>query len=112
MGSGRGRYIGQPLDAGNPLRRDTFFVPAYSWFVMRLVLDNRECVHDVATRSLSLSLFYATAGLWAFHCHLSWHMAAGLLMQINALPSAVARWPEFPREVIEQCGGTPAPRRR
>lgn len=49
------------LDLSNPLRRDTASVEAYGWILLRFVADN--------------------PGAWAFHCHVSWHTEAGLLMQ-------------------------------
>ena len=49
------------VDLSNPLRRDTASVEAYGWLHLRLVADN--------------------PGAWAFHCHISWHTEAGLLMQ-------------------------------
>lgn len=49
------------LDLSNPLRRDTASVAAFGWILLRFVTDN--------------------PGAWAFHCHLSWHSEAGLLMQ-------------------------------
>jgi len=49
------------LDLSNPLRRDTASVEAFGWILLRLVADN--------------------PGAWAFHCHISWHTEAGLLMQ-------------------------------
>lgn len=48
------------LDLTNPLRRDTASVEAFGWALIRFVADN--------------------AGAWAFHCHISWHAEAGLLM--------------------------------
>jgi len=82
MGTGAGRYIGQQLNSTNPLRRDTILIPAYSYMVLRFVTDN--------------------PGLWAFHCHISWHMAAGLLMQINSLPSKSAQL-DVPQDIISNC---------
>ncbi|KAI0039225.1 multicopper oxidase [Auriscalpium vulgare] len=82
MGAGAGRYIGQSLNVTNPLRRDTILIPAYSWMVLRFVTDN--------------------PGLWAFHCHLAWHMAAGLLMQFNSLPSTLAGM-DVPADIVAQC---------
>jgi len=84
MGSGEGRFTGQPLNNTNPLRRDTVLIPAYTWVVLRFVTDN--------------------PGLWAFHCHLAWHMAAGLLMQFNSLPSKAAQL-DVPQDIINQCSG-------
>lgn len=49
------------LDLSNPLRRDTESVEGFGWILLRLVADN--------------------PGAWAFHCHISWHTEAGLLMQ-------------------------------
>ncbi|KAI5202113.1 putative multicopper oxidase, type 1 [Aureobasidium subglaciale] len=49
------------LDLSNPLRRDTASVEAFGWALIRFVADN--------------------PGAWAFHCHISWHAEAGLLMQ-------------------------------
>ncbi|KAF8589084.1 multicopper oxidase [Ramaria rubella] len=82
MGSGLGRYTGQAVNNTNPLRRDTVLIPAYSWMVLRFVTDN--------------------PGLWAFHCHLAWHMAAGLLMQFSSLPSKVAQM-ELPADIVAHC---------
>ncbi|KAH8994229.1 multicopper oxidase 2A [Lactarius akahatsu] len=82
MGIGPGRYTGQALNATSPLRRDTILIPAYNWVVLRFVTDN--------------------PGLWAFHCHLAWHMAAGLLMQFNSLPSALAKL-DVPQDIVAQC---------
>lgn len=50
------------LDLTNPLRRDTASVEGYGWILLRVVADN--------------------PGIWAFHCHVSWHAEAGLLMQL------------------------------
>ncbi|KIJ37532.1 multicopper oxidase [Sphaerobolus stellatus SS14] len=91
VAAGPGRYIGQPLDKPNPLRRDTFLVPAYSHFVLRLVTDN--------------------PGVWAFHCHISWHAAGGLLMQINSLPSKAAQF-DIPEQIISHCRTTPSTMKR
>ena len=82
-------------------RRDTVIIPAYSWMILRFVTDN--------------------PGLWAFHCRerhssffwcnipdsialsdIVWHMAAGLLMQINSLPSKAAQLP-IPQTMIDMC---------
>jgi hypothetical protein len=118
MGSGDGRFIGQPLNNTNPLRRDTVLIPAYSWLVLRFVTDNRECdfpfpfIDPLSSFLLPSRLHLShipvltprTAGLWAFHCHLAWHMAAGLLMQFNSLPTIAAQL-DVPQDIINQCSG-------
>jgi len=82
VGAGAGRYTGQALNATDPLRRDTVLIPAYTFLVLRFVTDN--------------------PGVWAFHCHLAWHMAAGLLMQVSSLPSQAALL-DVPQDIIDQC---------
>jgi len=83
MGTGAGRYTGQELNTTAPLQRDTVLIPAYSWLVLRFITDN--------------------PGVWAFHCHLAWHMAAGLLMQFSSLPSKLAAL-DVPQDIVAQCG--------
>ncbi|KAF4458141.1 hypothetical protein F53441_76 [Fusarium austroafricanum] len=56
----------------NPLRRDTFTVEGYAWAVIRVVLDN--------------------PGLWAFHCHNTWHAESGMLMQMLVRPEVMKEW--------------------
>jgi len=92
LGTGEGNY--QPGQANlttqtntNPMRRDTFVIPAYSWGVVRFVTDN--------------------PGLWALHCHLVWHMEAGLLMQFSNLPRKIAQF-SFPQSMRDQCSAIAA----
>ncbi|KAI0092238.1 multicopper oxidase 2A [Irpex rosettiformis] len=85
MGVGTGRYQGQALNTANALRRDTMVIPADGYTVIRFITDN--------------------PGVWAFHCHLVWHMAAGLLMQINSLPTKTGQL-DIPQVIIDQCNAS------
>lgn len=71
---------------GNPLRRDTVTVEGYGWAVLRVTLDN--------------------PGLWAFHCHNSWHAEAGMLMQFLVRADVMEGWVVGPeqREMCEREG--------
>lgn len=62
----------ETMDFSNPLRRDSASVEAFGWILIRLVTDN--------------------PGMWAFHCHISWHMEAGLLMQLLTRSDVVGNW--------------------
>ena len=64
MGQGHGYYDAETYkaDMTNPLRRDTASVEAYGWLWIRVIADN--------------------PGAWPFHCHITWHTEAGLLMQL------------------------------
>lgn len=72
----------ETLDLSNPLRRDTASVTAFGWILLRFVADN--------------------PGLWAFHCHLSWHSEAGLLMQFLTRSNDLARM-ETPDTNVHLC---------
>ncbi|KAJ7626741.1 multi-copper oxidase [Mycena rosella] len=86
MGTGKGRYKAATahLNTTNPMRRDTFFVRAREWIVVRIVTDN--------------------PGYWAFHCHVAWHMAAGGLFQVAVQPARVAEVP-LPADIVAHCAG-------
>ncbi|KAK7903304.1 hypothetical protein LTR67_001322 [Exophiala xenobiotica] len=64
------------------LKRDTIVIDAYGWVLIRFVADN--------------------PGLWAFHCHISWHMEAGLLMQFQSGSDIMATW-TLPDDVLGLC---------
>lgn len=74
------------LDISNPLRRDTASVEGFGWILIRLVADN--------------------PGAWAFHCHLSWHSEAGLMMQFltRADELAEVQFPEAHRALCAAEG--------
>ena len=70
------------IDTTNPIRRDTLTIDAYGWALIRFRSDN--------------------PGLWAFHCHISWHMEAGLLMQFQARNDVMKDW-TLPESVTDLC---------
>ncbi|TKY87617.1 hypothetical protein EX895_003198 [Sporisorium graminicola] len=76
VGAGAGNFQG-PTNftqaRTNPMRRDVFSVPPYSWIAFRFLADN--------------------TGVWPFHCHLMPHMAVGLLMQFQVLPDQIPTLP-------------------
>ncbi|KAB5523108.1 multicopper like protein [Coniochaeta sp. 2T2.1] len=71
-----------PEAVGNALRRDTLTIKPYAWTLIRFVADN--------------------PGLWALHCHIAWHMEAGLLMQFMSR-AGVLRQMKVPEDVLELC---------
>lgn len=64
------------------IKRDTINIPGYGYALIRFVADN--------------------PGVWPFHCHIGWHMEAGLLMQFNVLPQEYKKW-DFPPQWKEIC---------
>ncbi|AGO12711.1 AaceriADR239Wp [[Ashbya] aceris (nom. inval.)] len=71
------------LNFENPVLRDTINVSGFGYAVIRFVVDN--------------------PGVWPFHCHIGWHMAAGLLLQINALQAEYTEWENYPTSWDTHC---------
>jgi FtsP/CotA-like multicopper oxidase with cupredoxin domain len=89
LGQGHGYFPGYDaldLDLSNPIRRDTSALEGYGWILLRFITDN--------------------PGMWAFHCHLSWHSEAGLAMQFLSQPEVMAKWelPEANKQLCEAEG--------
>ncbi|KAF2741378.1 hypothetical protein EJ04DRAFT_453785 [Polyplosphaeria fusca] len=76
------RDLMEGLELGNPLRRDTASVEAFGWTLIRFVADN--------------------PGVWAFHCHISWHSEAGLVMQFVTRADQMGAW-KVPDDVDSLC---------
>ncbi|KAL1741758.1 multicopper oxidase-domain-containing protein [Schizophyllum fasciatum] len=84
VSEGPGRYVPgrSAVNTTNPMRRDTFFIPAFHYAVIRFVAD--------------------MPGYWALHCHLTWHMANGGLFQVATLPSRLNRT-VLPEDIVRHC---------
>jgi len=65
------KNLTQTVDLSNPLRRDTASVEAFGWTLIRVIADN--------------------PGAWSFHCHISWHAEAGLMMSFLTRADEVAK---------------------
>lgn len=73
----------EKLDLTNPILRDTVNVPPFGFAVLRFVVDN--------------------PGVFPFHCHIGWHIEAGLLLQVNALQSEWMKQ-EYNPQWADMCG--------
>ncbi|KAL9079891.1 MAG: hypothetical protein Q9159_007687 [Coniocarpon cinnabarinum] len=71
------------LNLSNPLRRDTATVEGFGWMLVRIVADN--------------------PGVWAFHCHVTWHSEAGLMMQLLTRADDLIKSVVIPRSSQELC---------
>ncbi|KAI6006986.1 Fet3 ferroxidase [Pisolithus albus] len=79
--------LNPPLVEGqaNPMRRDTTVIPGGGSVTLRVVADN--------------------PGAWIFHCHIEWHLEAGLAVQfieapLQAQERAAGKVPSY---MYEQC---------
>lgn len=75
-------YLEKHNALDNPVRRDTVTVEGYGWAILRVVLDN--------------------PGLWAFHCHNTWHSESGMVMQFLVGSDEVRKW-EVTEEQRAMC---------
>ncbi|KAG0365316.1 Cupredoxin [Gamsiella multidivaricata] len=84
IAQGKGMYEEgkTPINAVNPLRRDTATVPRYGYTVIRFKADN--------------------PGVWALHCHIEWHVTTGLVMQFIELPDEL-RAMGIPKHINKLC---------
>jgi len=72
------------LNMNNPVRRDTTTVPAQGYTVLQFNADN--------------------LGIWLFHCHIEWHVLAGLVAQIQVGTAAqFQQGIHVPPDVASQC---------
>ncbi|KAH6570912.1 hypothetical protein BSLG_006164 [Batrachochytrium salamandrivorans] len=67
----------------NPLRRDTVVIPPNGYAVIRFMADN--------------------PGVWLFHCHVEWHLEAGLVALIIEAPDVMKKTITIPQATTDQC---------
>jgi hypothetical protein len=65
------------------MMRDTVTIDAYGWVLLRFHADN--------------------PGLWALHCHIVWHMEAGMLVHFWERRDIMATWSGLPKDVLGLC---------
>jgi len=69
------------LNFENPPIRDVVTIPIGGWVVIRFVANN--------------------SGIWFMHCHMEWHLAAGLALIMNILPQPSPS--VFPEASLQLC---------
>ena len=81
-------WDGTIVNPQNPQRRDTQLVPAMGHLVIQL-----EGNHP---------------GVWPLHCHIAWHLSAGMLVNL-VFGEEELRGLDVPESVGEVCKGRLAP---
>lgn len=66
----------------NPQRRDTAILPPSGYLVVQIDADN--------------------PGVWPFHCHIAWHVSAGLYINVIERPDLVEGF-QIPQNVKDTC---------
>lgn len=68
---GTGTWDGNVMNPNTPQGRDTQLVPAARYLMIQLTGDN--------------------PGVWRMHCHISWHLSAGMLINLVLQPDELKR---------------------
>ncbi|KAF5264245.1 hypothetical protein FOXYS1_4982 [Fusarium oxysporum] len=80
---GPGTWDGTIINRNNPERRDVVMIRGNGHLVVQFDAANNP-------------------GVWPFHCHIAWHVSAGLLTQFLTNPDKVERL-RIPNIVAETC---------
>ncbi|KAK4139513.1 laccase-2 [Dichotomopilus funicola] len=75
-------WDGTIVRPSNPQRRDTQLVPGWGYMVISFEADN--------------------PGAWPFHCHVAWHVAAGLYVTVVERPDLIAKY-RIPSIMAQTC---------
>ncbi|KZT59090.1 multicopper oxidase [Calocera cornea HHB12733] len=83
--------VNPPLyeEQANPMRRDTVMVPAGGLVKVRFRADN--------------------PGTWIFHCHIEWHLEAGLAAIFIEAPLQAQQKLKVPQAMLDQCAAQNIP---
>ncbi|KAF2086857.1 multicopper oxidase [Saccharata proteae CBS 121410] len=85
---GFGAWDGSIVNPQNPIRRDTFFVQAAA--------DNGAPAYTVVQFDMD------NPGVWPLHCHIAWHMTAGLYISVLERPDDIVTL-DVPESSKETC---------
>ena len=86
---GSGTWDGSIVNPSNPQRRDVQLLPnavdpsTPSYIVVQIDADN--------------------PGVWPFHCHIAWHVSAGLYINILEKPRDIQRKMNIPSSIAQTC---------
>lgn len=75
-------WDGTIVNPANPQRRDVQIVPAGGYIVLQIEADN--------------------PGAWPLHCHIAWHVSAGLYITVVERPDDIAKL-KIPSIMAQTC---------
>lgn len=96
---GSGTWDGTIINRNNPMRRDVIQVQGSGHVVVQF---------DAATNPGTpmpccfLGKLANPLGVWPLHCHIAWHVSAGLLIQFLTQPDQVKNY-RIPNTVAQTC---------
>jgi FtsP/CotA-like multicopper oxidase with cupredoxin domain len=75
-------WDGTVVRPNNPQRRDVQILPTFGYLVMQIKADN--------------------PGVWPLHCHIAWHVSAGLYVTVMERPADIANL-NIPGVMAQTC---------
>lgn len=82
IAEGLGTWDGSVVRGANPQRRDVQIVQAGGYLVLQFESDN--------------------PGAWPLHCHIAWHVSAGLYVTVVERPDDIAKL-KVPSIMAQSC---------
>lgn len=83
LSQGNGSWDGTVTSNPNPTRRDVYTLPASGHLVFSYNATN--------------------PGVWPMHCHIAWHVGAGLFIQTVEQSGWIQDYMNIPPQFVEQC---------
>lgn len=83
LASGAGEWNGTVTNPSNPARRDTHVIRGNGHYVFQYDADN--------------------PGVWPFHCHIAWHVSAGLYVNLMERPADIRDHMQIPQIMAQTC---------
>lgn len=87
VAEGLGEWDGN-VNLDNPMRRDTHVL--------------QPGVRGIGVGYLVIDFILDNPGVWPFHCHLAWHVSAGLYVNLLERPDDIAQM-DVPSSVYQTC---------
>jgi FtsP/CotA-like multicopper oxidase with cupredoxin domain len=88
LAEGQGVWDGAVTSPENPQRRDTQQIASH--------------YTDTTPTYTVLQWEQGNPGVWPFHCHVAWHLSAGMYINIMERPADILEF-EVPDEVLGTC---------
>ena len=94
LAQGTGEWDGTITNAENPQRRDVQLLPNGVTNAERVVTSPGYIVIEIAGDN---------PGVWPFHCHIAWHVSAGLYINIMENPKHIKHEMPIPSIMAQTC---------
>ena len=89
LATGTGTWDGTITNGQNPQRRDVQLLP--------------QAVSDTEPGHIVIQIDGDNSGVWPFHCHIAWHVSAGLYINLLESPDKIKQDMQIPSISAQTC---------